>query len=128
MGTLRKWMGLALMALAFEVAAQAPGERILAVWPADGLWYPARVVEVVGADVHIAYDDGDLGVARAGDFGPVDWRAGSALQCNWQNRGRYFPGVVEKIDGERITFLYTDGERETMTIARCRSPAPRKRI
>jgi chorismate lyase/3-hydroxybenzoate synthase len=68
--------------------------------------------------------DGDLGVVRAGDFGPVDWHAGSALQCNWQNRGRYFPGVVEKMDGERIQFLYADGDRETMTISRCRASAP----
>lgn len=124
MGSMHKWAGLALLALAANAMAQAPGDRILAVWPDDGMWYPARVVQVVGADVHIAYDDGDLGVVRAGDFGPVDWHAGSALQCNWQNRGRYFPGVVEKMDGERIQFLYADGDRETMTISRCRASAP----
>ena len=127
MGTKRMGIGLVLLALAFDAGAQAAGDRILAVWPADGLWYPARVERVAGADVHIAYDDGDVGVVRAGQFGPVHWRRGTAVQCNWKNRGKYYGGVVASRDGERIEVAYDDGTRETITISRCRSLPPLER-
>ncbi|KFN49192.1 tudor domain-containing protein [Arenimonas composti] len=118
---------LLLLLVAVGASAQAPGDRVLALWPADGMWYPARVEARAGDEVQVAYDDGDVGTVRADQFVPLHWEAGSTLQCNWRNRGRYYPGVVERIDGERIEFRYDDGDRETMTISRCRSLPPLER-
>lgn len=103
------------------------GARVLALWPADGMWYPARVASRRGDVVHVLYDDGDVGAVTAAQIAPLHWETGSALQCNWRNRGGYFPGVVESLDGERITFRYDDGDRETMTVSRCRSLPPLER-
>ena len=112
--------GLSLALLAGSVAAQAPGDRVLARWAADGHWYPARVTAVEGG-VQVAYDDGDVAVVAASDVRLIDWKVGSRLQCNWQNKGVYYAGTVSSKKGEVIGFLYDDGYSETMTISRCRS-------
>lgn len=38
-----------------------------------------------------------------------DWVLG-----NYKNSGYWFAGIAEKIDGNKITILYDDGERETV--------------
>lgn len=113
--------GLALAVLAGGAAAQQAGDRVLARWAADGMWYPARVTSVEGGGVHVAYDDGDVAVVAAADVRLVDWRVGSRLQCNWKNQGAYYTGTVGAKNGETITFRYDDGYTETITISRCRS-------
>jgi hypothetical protein len=117
-----RWIGgLLLACMATVAAAQASGDRVLARWAADGMWYPARVTSVEGGGVHVAYDDGDVAVVGASDVRRVDWRVGSRLQCNWKNQGAYYSGTVGAKNGETITFRYDDGYTETMTISRCRS-------
>ena len=117
-----KWIAvLALALLAGGVMAQAKGDRVLARWKPDGLWYPARVAMAAGGDVQVAYDDGDVAVVGKADVRAIDWRTGSRLQCNWQNKGIYYPGTITMKEGELITFNYDDGYKETMTISRCRS-------
>jgi hypothetical protein len=115
-----RWM-LALALLACGAHAREAGDRVLARWAADGMWYPARVSAVQGRDVSVAYDDGDVAVVDAGDVRAIDWATGSSLQCNWKNQGAYYGGEVAAMDGETITFHYDDGTSETMTISRCRS-------
>jgi hypothetical protein len=113
------FLGLAL--LAGMASAREAGDRVLAVWPADGMWYPARVADVSGRAVKVAYDDGDVAVVDAADVRAIDWHKGSRLQCNWKNQGAYYWGRVAVMSGEQITFHYDDGYTETMTISRCRS-------
>jgi hypothetical protein len=107
--------------LAGGAMAREAGDRVLAVWPADGMWYPAHITEVAGRSVKVAYDDGDVATLDAADVRAVDWGRGSRLQCNWKNQGAYYWGRVDAMDGEQITFHYDDGYDETMTISRCRS-------
>jgi hypothetical protein len=113
--------GVALALLAGTAHAQTAGDRVLAQWEADGMWYPARITAVKGREVHVAFDDGDVAVLGALQLRDLDWTRGSRLQCNWRNQGRFYDGTVDYIDGERIDFRYDDGDRETMTISRCRS-------
>jgi hypothetical protein len=114
-------LGLAAWLAVAAASAHAPGERVLAPWAGDGYWYPARVQSADEATVRVAFDDGDVSAVAAGDVRPLDWRAGSRLQCNWRNRGEYYDGVVATMDGETIEFHYDDGDRETITISRCRA-------
>jgi hypothetical protein len=116
-----KPVALALSLFAAAAFARAPGDRVLAAWPADGMWYPARITSIDGRSVKVAYDDGDVAVLDAADVRSVDWGRGSRLQCNWKNQGAYYWGQVAAMDGEQITFHYDDGYDETMTISRCRS-------
>lgn len=112
---------LALALLAGAAGARDVGDRVLAVWAADGMWYPARITAITGREVTVAFDDGDVAIMDAADVRAVDWGAGSRLQCNWKNQGPYYWGKVLSLDGEAITFAYDDGYKETMTISRCRS-------
>ena len=119
-GTMTMAIVLALL-LAGTAQARAPGERVLARWSGDALWYPARVLADAGGSVQVAFDDGDVEAVAAADVKAIDWRVGSRLQCNWQNKGTYYGGVVAAMQGETITFQYDDGDVEAMTISRCRA-------
>lgn len=110
-----------LILFSFSHFASAEGARVLANWPADGLWYPGKVVAVVDADVKVSFDDGDVLVVRKSQVRSLDWTRGSRLQCNWKNQGKYYPGIVQSMQGEEIELLYDDGYRELMTVSRCRS-------
>ena len=107
--------------LSTSAHARAVGDRVLAVWAADGMWYPGRIDDISGREVRVTFDDGDIAVMDAADVRAVDWVVGSRLQCNWQNRGPYYWGKVVSMEGERLTFKYDDGHVEDMTISRCRS-------
>lgn len=114
-------LGLALGLLTNIASAQVEGDRVLAVWDADGYWYPGEIDYVDRLGIHIAFDDGDEAVVGRNEVRRVDWRAGSRLECNWKNEGEYFEGRVNWMRGESMEFLYDDGFREQITISRCRS-------
>lgn len=114
-------LGLALGLLTNIASAQVEGDRVLAVWDADGYWYPGEIDYVDRQGIHIAFDDGDEAVVGRNEVRRVDWRAGSRLECNWKNEGEYFEGRVNWMRGESMEFLYDDGFREQITISRCRS-------
>lgn len=101
--------------------AQKAGDRVLGRWPADGLWYPAKVQSVGPEGVSLAFDDGDVLTVAKGDLRAIDWKSGTRVQCNWKNQGKYFGGRIATMAGETIEVAYDDGEREKMTISRCRS-------
>jgi DNA repair protein Crb2 Tudor domain len=112
---------LAFVLLAGGVSAREAGDRVLARWGADGMWYPARVSAVQGGNISVAYDDGDVAVLDATGVRAIYWTQGTRLQCNWKNQGVYYGGEVAAMEGETITFHYDDGYSETITISRCRS-------
>lgn len=111
------WLALAasLPALAF-----GPGDRVLVEWE-KGLWYPARVLEATEGVYRIAYDNGEFNLVVIESVRKLDWRAGSVVQCNFRNQGKYFPGRIDRIDGESIVIAYDDGDREQATISLCRA-------
>jgi hypothetical protein len=111
------------MAVAGVEPDWSPGDRVLARWSGDAMLYPARVQKVEGNAVLVAFDDGDVAAVAMRDVRSVTWKAGTRLQCNWKNQGTYYGGIVATMDGESIVFLYDDGDRETMTISRCRENA-----
>jgi len=58
-----------------------------------------------------------LGVAASGALAQTkgDWVLG-----NYKQAGYWFPGIAEKVGGGKITILYDDGERETLSVANVR--------
>jgi hypothetical protein len=112
---------LALGLLSAAVAAPNAGERVLARWPADGLWYPAKVQATGREGVQVSFDDGDVAVVKAADVRKIDWRVGTRVECNWRNQGKYFPGKIASMRAEVIELHYDDRDVEQMTISRCRS-------
>jgi hypothetical protein len=112
---------LALIVGSSLAFAQAKGDRVLGRWPADGLWYPAKVQSVGPEGVELAFDDGDVLTVAKAETRPINWKAGTRVQCNWKNQGKYFSGAIATMSGETIEVAYDDGSRERMTISRCRS-------
>lgn len=67
-----------------------PGDRVLARWEPDGLFYPEKVQLVDRLGLYVAYDDGDLAVVQKANVRRVDWRMGTSLECNWHNKRKLF--------------------------------------
>jgi len=96
------------------------GDRVLGQWH-DGLWYPATISSASGNGLHLAFDDGDRRTANPSQVRPIDWNVGTRVQCNWKGRGKYYPGVIGRKDGDQVFINYNDGDKELTTIGRCRS-------
>ncbi len=67
-----------------------PGDRVLARWEPDGLFYPEKVQLVDRLGLYVADDDGDLAVVQKANVRRVDWRMGTSLECNWHNKRKLF--------------------------------------
>jgi hypothetical protein len=112
-------LALLLGALAtFSVAE--PADKVLARW-SDG-WYVGTVVKKVADGLQVVFDDGDEAVLPASGIRPLDWAAGTRVQCNFKGAGIYYWGVIEERGGVRLSILYDDGDREVTILGRCRVP------
>ena len=94
-------------------------EKILARW-SDG-WYVGVIAQKIGDKYKIIFDDGDQALVPLSGVKPLDWGAGSRVQCNWLGRGAYYPGTIIQMSGSNINVNYDDGDRETTVIGRCRT-------
>lgn len=115
------FLALGLVLCATNASAQVAGDRVLAYWEPDGLWYPGEIDYVDRQGFHIVFDDEDEAVVSRQEVRWLNWRVGSRIECNWQNGGEYFPGRIHSMRGERIDFAYDDGAREQLTVSSCRA-------
>ncbi len=99
--------------------AQVAGDRVVAFWAEDGFWYPAKV-QSVNRQVRVVYDDGSVASVHKSEVRRLDWRVGTALECDWQNKGQFFAGTITTIRGESISLRYNDGDTERLTVSSCR--------
>ena len=61
-------------------------------------------------------------ILRAQHVRPFDWNVGTAVECNWKRKGKYFPGKITTVSGATdVHIAYDDGDREDTNIALCRS-------
>ena len=97
------------------------GDRVTAIWEADGLWYPGRIEYIDRQGIHISFDDGDEAIVARNEVRRLNWRVGTLLECDWKSEGDYYPGRINSMRGESIDFVYDDGGREQLTVSRCRS-------
>ena len=121
-----KILGIALfclgcLSIASSARANQIGDRVLGQWEEDGMWYPARIHSIEGNAIDLNFDDGDIGVVKPSQVRPIDWREGTRVECNWENGGTYYPGVIAEMESDRIHIQYDDGDEEDATISRCRS-------
>jgi hypothetical protein len=113
--------GLTLGLFSGAAFAQAVGDRVTALWEADGLWYPGEIEFIDRQGIHVSFDDGDEAIVARNEVRRLNWRVGTRLECNWKNEGDYYPGRINAMRGESIDFVYDDGGREQLTVSRCRS-------
>lgn len=114
-------LGLLVGPFSGTAHAQAVGDRVTALWEEDGLWYPAEIEFIDREGIHVSFDDGDQAIVARNEVRRLNWRVGTALECDWKNEGEYYPGRINSMRGENIDFVYDDGGREQLTVSRCRS-------
>ena len=54
-----------------------------------------------------------------------DLRVGTVVEGRWSGGPHYFPGKIDKVEGERVHIKYDDGEDEWTTIRLVRIPPKR---
>ncbi|MGB0694584.1 MAG: hypothetical protein ACPGOY_02975 [Rhodospirillaceae bacterium] len=107
-----------------DSSAQLLGARVLAQWPADGLWYPGTITETGDHLYVIAFDDGDRATVDGNGISPLSWGRGNRVACNRQPGGNYFAGVIAGRSGDQLQVTFSDGSSGTRIVARCRSRQP----
>jgi len=100
-----------------------PGDRVLAQWQGDRLWFPGDV-HSIGEDgsVAIRYDDGTSEIRPANQVKPYDWRVGSRIDAIWSGNGQWYAAEIMEADGSNLTVRFLDdGIVEQTVTGRCRS-------
>ena len=97
------------------------GDRVLAHWPPESFFYPARITAIThGVFVSVAYDDGESAELLPMEVAPLDLREGDRVYCRWQKGPEYHPGSIAEKQGDKIHVHYDDGEKEWSTVAMVR--------
>ena len=60
------------------------------------------------------------GVLLSAVYGAGAQTVGDWVLGNYKNAGYWFPGVIEKLQGDKITVRYDDGDREIVSISAVR--------
>jgi uncharacterized protein YraI len=123
---LKKWVSAAIAvgifaASASAAMAQTKGDWVLGNYKGAGYWYPGVIEKTQGSNITIRYDDGDCETVAISDSRPYDWAIGRKVECNFQGQGKWYPGKIASLAGEKIGIAYDDGDKETTKTGRCRS-------
>lgn len=114
-------LGLALGLFSSAAEAFRAGDRVLARWAEDGLWYPAKVQYADRLGLHVTYDDGDVATLRPTDLMILNWRVGTTIECDRSNEGEYETARISQKRGDSMEVRYSDGAAERLAVGRCRS-------
>jgi hypothetical protein len=96
------------------------GSRVLARWPADGYFYPAKVAGVTAGMYDVSYDDGDKSKLLEMHILEENLEPGDTVFGNWKSQGKYFRGTITERKGDSIFIKYDDGDTEWTVIGKVR--------
>ncbi len=101
------------------------GDRVLA-YDSDECVYPADVV-LIEDDIRIIvqYLDGLERMLTPELVRKFDLKTGAKIECRWAGGPHYFPGTLDRIEGERVHVKYDDGDDEWTSLRLLRIPAKR---
>jgi hypothetical protein len=91
------------------------GERVLAL-DVDGFVYPAEILSVEEDRVLVQFLDGPERQLTPELIRSFELHVGSRVECRWKGGPAYFPGVLGKVEGERVFLRYDDGDEEWTSI------------
>ena len=97
------------------------GDRVLA-FDSDGYLYPADIIMIDHDEVTVQYLDGYERVVTPELVKRFDLRVGTPVECKWSGGPHFFPGKIDKVEGERIHIKYDDNAEEWTTIRLVRVP------
>lgn len=111
----------ALIGSTGAASAQTQGDWVLARYKGGAYWYPGVIQGTADGRITVGYDDGDRETLSVASVRPYTWAVGSRVECNFQNSGKWYPGVIASLGGESLGVNYDDGDRERTKTGRCRS-------
>ncbi len=100
------------------------GDRVLA-YDCDDCIYPAEIVSIQEDRVVVQYLDGPERMLTPELIKRFDLRVGAKIECRWKGGPNFFPGVLSRLEGERIFVRYDDGEEEWTSVRLFRLVPPR---
>jgi hypothetical protein len=92
------------------------GDRVLAQWGRNGLWYAGTVRAVDGDHHHVHFDDGDQTWAGPDELAALELPAGRRVLSPRPGRLGYCPAEVRRFDGARVWLRYEDGVEESVEL------------
>jgi hypothetical protein len=99
------------------------GDRVLALWDADGYWYPATITSIdQSGDIEIKYDDGDQEVTDAEFLDDLVIEVGDYVECIPAGEDMFYEAEVLDVQGDRIQVGYEDDSAEWTTVGNLRLP------
>ncbi len=85
------------------------GDRVLACWSGNGLWYVGVIRGVQDGRYHVVFEDGDQAHVSADQIAAVDFPVGSKVMAPRPGQPSYVPAQVRRFDGMRVLLRYDDG-------------------
>ena len=80
------------------------------------------IAEIQEDRIGVQYLDGPERMLTPELIKRYDLRVGMSIECRWSAGPHYFPGKIDKLDGERVRIEYDDGEDEWTSIRLVRLP------
>lgn len=97
------------------------GEMVFARWVHDGYWYLAEIKQIKDNSFYIRYlVDGKKERVSLSQLAKNELMTGDRIDGNWKGQGRYYPGVISSINGDRLNVQYDDGDTEETTAVQVR--------
>jgi hypothetical protein len=118
LGALAASISTSAMAASFDT-----GEWVLARVPGNEYWFPGVVRGSSDGFVRVVFDDGVVENRPVAQVRAYDWDVGSKVECRYQGGADWYAGTITQMgaDGESLSMLYDDGDREKTKTSRCRS-------
>jgi hypothetical protein len=90
------------------------GDRVLARWRGDLLWYPGTILARRGRTYHVVFDDQDQAEIAPPDLTPLVIQVGETVLCRpkFERELCYYPAEVTRVVGEIIDVTYDDFDLE----------------
>ena len=98
------------------------GDRVLA-YDGDGCIYPAEILSIQDERIIVQYLDGPERMLTPELVKKFNLPAGIRVECRWKAGPNYLPGVLAKMDGDRVQIHYDDGDQEWTSVRLVRIPA-----
>ena len=84
------------------------GDRVLAVWPGDGQWYPGVICGVEGEHFELQFDDGDRSLVPLSDIARLEFSEGTVVQARLGRDLCYLPATVLKQQGSALLLRFPE--------------------
>jgi hypothetical protein len=97
------------------------GERVAGLLP-DGYRYPADLLISDGDRVVLQFLNGIQGALTPELISALSVEAGMHVEARWRGGDDYFPGIIDRLQGERLFIRYDDGDEEWTTVRLVRIP------